>query len=316
MVGAGISGLSCASRLQQAGISVTLFDKSRGCGGRITTRRRNGDRYDHGAQYFTVKSKTFQQEVDRWQAGGVVAPWEGRFVEWVDGNIQPTEGDAVRWVAQPRMSALGRHLARDLSVHLQTRIASIERIDGRWKLLAEDGGTHGGYDAVLLCCPGPQAAALLPSECRMRAVSESLSYGPSWVIMVRYPQPVDVPYDAIRFHGHPALAWAARDNSKPGREPGERWVLQTQADWSARNLERSSAEAMEEVLAVWATIANSQVEDASAHRWRYALSRGAVDVGADFDAEMGLGLCGDGLTRGRLEDAWTSGRSLAGLVLS
>tara|TARA_B100000886_G_C20186702_1_gene392472 strand:- start:188 stop:592 length:405 start_codon:yes stop_codon:yes gene_type:complete len=134
--------------------------------------------------------------------------------------------------------------------------------------------------------------------------------------MVRYPQPVDVPYDAIRFHGHPALAWAARDNSKPGREPGERWVLQTQADWSARNLERSSAEAMEEVLAVWATIANSQVEDASAHRWRYALSRGAVDVGADFDAEMGLGLCGDGLTRGRLEDAWTSGRSLAGLVLS
>ena len=33
IIGAGISGLSCASQLQQAGINVTLFDKSRGPGG-------------------------------------------------------------------------------------------------------------------------------------------------------------------------------------------------------------------------------------------------------------------------------------------
>ena len=316
MVGAGISGLSCASRLQQAGVSVTLFDKSRGCGGRMTTRRRNGDRYDHGAQYFTAKSEIFQQEVDRWRAEGVVIPWVGRFVEWEDGSVQPTEGDAVRWVAQPRMSALGRYLARDLSVHLQTRIVSMKRVDDRWTLVAEDGGTHGGYDAVLLCCPGPQAAALLPPECGMHALSESLTYAPSWVVMARYAQPVDVPYDAIRFHGHPALAWAARDSSKPGRDPGERWVLQTQADWSAMHLELSSTEAMEAVLAAWETIADGRVEDASAHRWRYALSSGTVGVGADFEAEIGLGLCGDGLTMGRLEDAWTSGRSLAELVLS
>ncbi|HCZ16243.1 MAG TPA: NAD/FAD-dependent oxidoreductase, partial [Candidatus Accumulibacter sp.] len=37
--GAGIAGLSCATALQQAGLEVSLFDKSRGAGGRMSTRR-------------------------------------------------------------------------------------------------------------------------------------------------------------------------------------------------------------------------------------------------------------------------------------
>ena len=39
VVGAGIAGAACAASLQQAGVQVTLFDKSRGVGGRMSTRR-------------------------------------------------------------------------------------------------------------------------------------------------------------------------------------------------------------------------------------------------------------------------------------
>ncbi|MDO9620329.1 MAG: FAD-dependent oxidoreductase, partial [Moraxellaceae bacterium] len=38
IIGAGMSGLSCASALQQLGHNVTVFDKSRGMGGRMSTR--------------------------------------------------------------------------------------------------------------------------------------------------------------------------------------------------------------------------------------------------------------------------------------
>src|SRR3546814_2477554 len=34
IIGAGISGLACARRLRDAGLEATLFDKSRGIGGR------------------------------------------------------------------------------------------------------------------------------------------------------------------------------------------------------------------------------------------------------------------------------------------
>ncbi|MBE0549214.1 MAG: FAD-dependent oxidoreductase, partial [Rubrivivax sp.] len=39
VVGAGIAGAACAASLQQAGLDVTLFEKSHGVGGRLATRR-------------------------------------------------------------------------------------------------------------------------------------------------------------------------------------------------------------------------------------------------------------------------------------
>lgn len=56
LIGAGIAGLSCATALQQAGLEVSLFDKSRGAGGRMSTRRGDDWQCDHGAQYFPCRS--------------------------------------------------------------------------------------------------------------------------------------------------------------------------------------------------------------------------------------------------------------------
>ena len=50
IIGAGISGLLCATKLRRQGYSICLIDKGRGVGGRMTTRRLQGARIDHGAQ--------------------------------------------------------------------------------------------------------------------------------------------------------------------------------------------------------------------------------------------------------------------------
>jgi len=315
MVGAGVSGLTCAARLQHAGITVTVFDKSRGPGGRITTRRRDCGRFDHGAQYFTAQFDSFQVQIEQWVSDGVVSPWNGRFAEWSDGRFSIIQPDRTRWVAQPRMSALGRHLAEGLSVQLQTRIVSLSRHNQQWWLESEDGASFGGYDGVLLCCPGPQAEALLPTDSGLRQLSAALTYAPCWVAMLHYEEALTLPHDGIRFR-HPVLGWAARDSSKPGRESGERWVLQAQPEWSAAHIETSVDAVLEEMLFAWHSIAQGEVADASAHRWRFSLSTGDVGSMAEYEPHSGLGLCGDGLTNGRLEDAWRSGHALAQLILS
>jgi len=53
VVGAGMAGITCARTLQQAGHQVTVFEKSRGLGGRMATRDSAFGSFDHGAQYFT-----------------------------------------------------------------------------------------------------------------------------------------------------------------------------------------------------------------------------------------------------------------------
>jgi predicted NAD/FAD-dependent oxidoreductase len=54
IVGAGIAGLACAQGLVRHGHDVVLFDKGRGPGGRMSTRRMETPRglahIDHGAQ--------------------------------------------------------------------------------------------------------------------------------------------------------------------------------------------------------------------------------------------------------------------------
>ena len=54
VIGAGISGLFAARTLADRGLNVKVFDKGRGLGGRMSTRRVDGKScFDHGAQYFT-----------------------------------------------------------------------------------------------------------------------------------------------------------------------------------------------------------------------------------------------------------------------
>jgi hypothetical protein len=61
VVGAGIAGIACARTLAQAGHQVTVFEKSRGAGGRMSTRDTEFGSFDHGTQYFTVRDARFEK---------------------------------------------------------------------------------------------------------------------------------------------------------------------------------------------------------------------------------------------------------------
>ena len=57
IIGAGLTGLSAARRLIEAGIETELFEKSRGVSGRAATRRLEFHdltlRFDHGSPFLT-----------------------------------------------------------------------------------------------------------------------------------------------------------------------------------------------------------------------------------------------------------------------
>lgn len=321
VVGAGLAGLACAARLarHQDSVRVRIFDKGRGPGGRMSTRRAPGDlHFDHGAQFFTARDQSFEALVKAWVRMKLAAPWEARFVSIESGRSRPVKDDTVRYVGTPGMNAFIRHLATELAVAFQTRITSVERRHDRWWCLTETGMEDGPFDALVCAAPAPQSAELLTGVPELQAEAESVVYAPCWAAMAAFAEPSAIAFDAAKISGT-SLSWAARDTSKPGRtENGpECWVLHAGPEWSREHLEESAETVAPALLQTFTWLAGTP-ESArihlSAHRWRYALVERPVGRPFLFDPGLMIGACGDWCIGGRVEAAWLSGNALGDAV--
>ena len=231
IIGAGMAGLACATRLKEQGRSVTVFDKGRGPGGRMATRRAQvaGDTvsFDHGAQYFTVRDTGFAKAVAGWRHADVVAPW-------------PAAGDDAM-VGIPSMNAPIRHMAAAVDVHWATRIEAIERSEDGWRVIFEDGSGRDGdasdFRQVIIAVPAEQAMPMLsaielPVAANWSARARASTSSPCWAVMAAFSQTLPL---ADTFRGT-EITWAARNSAKPGREAGEHWVIHGSSEWSAHHL--------------------------------------------------------------------------------
>ena len=314
VIGAGIAGLACAKSLRNHGFIPTLFDKSRGFGGRICTKRTEVGRFDHGAQYITARDAAFQAVVAQLRAENAIGEWNGRFGLYEKGRFQETEVTATRWVGVPRMSVIGRHLAADLDCVLSHRIIAMNRKKDGWHLDTDAQTRLGPFEMVVVTCPGPQAAELIPGESFLSDVAHSLQYAPCWAAMCSYPTRLQIRYDGFHLNDS-LLSWACRDNSKPGRAPGERWVLHANPDWSRQNLELDSSDVKRQMLEFFKRFDANEPSQIRLHRWRFALSSQRQAEPALFDEQSAIGLCGDALSAPKVEGAWLSGQQMADRII-
>ena len=305
IVGAGLAGSSAATRLVEAGAVVSLFDKGRGTGGRMATRRTEtplGEaHFDHGAQYFTARDPAFRRQVDAWVRDGLAAAW-------------PAAGEDA-WVGVPGMSAPVRDLASRLDVTGSTRIDALHRDAAGWRFVGE-GVDAGPFDAVVVAVPAEQAGPLIrPWQPDFAAYAAATVAEPCWTVMATFSEPLAIDADVVKRHG--PIGWAARNSAKPGRTGPESWVVQAGPDWSRRHLEDEPSAVLPlliEALAAVAARPLPEIAYSAAHRWRYARS-GTLGRATVYDADLRLGLCGDWLLGPRIECAWTSGRLLAEAIL-
>ena len=339
VIGAGIAGMACARTLVQAGHRVTLFEKSQGAGGRMSTRGSEFGTFDHGAQYFTVRDARFEKalslnpaRVRRWSANTVrILDQAGRVVA---SSLPPKE---AHWVATPGMSALVKEWAQPLmangQLHFETQVTRIQADQlspKRWQLQTEGPGAstsaHSGFDAVLMAVPSVQAQALLQSSqiaTPMMGKIAKVSVAPCWTLMLAFPQAAQPKlahlgpqWNAARSTHH-RIAWLTRESSKPGRGPIERWTVQASPEWSQRHLEDDAERVKAKLLKAFTEVTGIRAEPpfAEVHRWRYAQTTEPLGKSYLWDAKLGIGACGDWCLGHRVEDGFVSGLELAMAVL-
>ncbi|MEM6475099.1 MAG: FAD-dependent oxidoreductase [Pseudomonadota bacterium] len=322
IIGAGMAGLTCATRLAAAGRDVLVIDKGRGPGGRMAARRAEvaGETlgFDHGAQYFTARHPDFLAQVREWEAQGVVAKW-------------PAAGEDA-WVGTPGMNAPIRAMADKVAVNWSVRAESpdqgaINAVNRNWIVEVNGGEWKFHPHTVLLTVPAEQALDLLSGlernmpDCPKRRLAEipaKVRSEPCWAVMAAFAQPLNIEADCLRDAEAP-ISWAARNSAKPQRNGAETWVLHASPAKSREIINMPKEEAAEHLLAEFFAqtgLAPVSPIHLTAHRWLYAMPEKVGGEPAYFDSAARIGIAGDYLHSPRVEGAFLSGLALAERVLT
>ncbi len=315
IIGAGVTGLTAAHALQKAGHHPVVFEKSRGLGGRIATRRIGEDiAFDHGAQYLTARTDDFKSVIEEAVRSGAASRWSPR-AAGPDGANAPD-----LFVGTPTMNAFLKAPVNEagVDVRMQTEIAAVERDGAAWRIQDKAGHLDATFDAVICTVPPPQARVLFTSQQDLMDQIASVHVRPCWTLMLHFDGRIEAPFDTWR-DARGDIVWLARNTAKPGRpDVGDAWIAHAGPDWSEAHLEWDRDEIVVALRPIFAKIIGSGLPEpryASAHRWRYALTE--VPLGRPFaaNAEGTAYLGGDWALGARVEYAFESGRAMAAAVL-
>jgi len=317
IIGAGLSGLSCATHLKALGYQVELFEKSRGPSGRMSTRHGDGWTADHGAQYFTARDPHFIQELDSWISQSAAAVWSPDVKVYEDSHWRESHSKENRYVGTPDMSSPGKYLSNNLSVQFNQTINTIGKENGKWLLHSKESGKlPQQFDVLILALPAPQALVLAREiHHEIERICRQSSMKGCWTVMVRFQEKPRVSFEAA-FINNELISWISRNNSKPGRQGLESWTIHANPQWSEQFIELGKDEAAALILECAKKLGlDCQDAEISTHRWRFASGSSPEMSGFYHDPELKFGLCGDWLHGGRVEGAWLSGYKLAKQIL-
>jgi predicted NAD/FAD-dependent oxidoreductase len=329
VIGAGMSGLTCARRLAEFGHQVLVVDKARGSGGRIASKTltlSDGQQvvFDLGCAGIAAQTPTFLQQIQVWQEAGLIERWR-------------TVGGIVEYVGKPRNSILTRSMADRLDTRFGLCIEQLEFRAGKWWVHGvEQGVLQAPIEArhIVLATPAEQAVALLPATHTLREVVAQVTTLPQWVVVIVSDHfEYDPPHPDL-LSLSPIIGSIVCDSRKPGRSvvPGRQvWQIQLHPEWSGQhchfNTDRDATitEVYRAVLDELERITGQSVEvsDHYVQRWLYASghTRLVQDAECLWDTECRIGICGDyfyhpeltsnGIRQFGVESAFLSGRALA-----
>src|SRR5690606_26066367 len=221
------------------------------------------------------------------------ARWQAEPHEWRQGQLRPTGDNIERFVGMPRMTGLSRQLLSSAHQFIDsTRIISAAYQADGWHLRSDDEREFGPFAGLIINTPPQQAAPLLASSPGLQQQCEQVDMLPCWTLLLTLPQRLNLP-DMVFVKEGP-LGFIARNNSKPGRDSQEAWVLQARHDWSRQHAYSQSAQVQQQLLETFTDLSGDELsatETQWLHRWLYAIPATALTLGALTDLHHNLAVC-------------------------
>lgn len=302
IIGAGVAGATCAHTLRDQ-VDCRVFEKSRGIGGRLATRRHEDAEWDHGAPYFTARSKAFQAFLQPAIASGQLQTWIPRQTTLEFG--QPAYKRSwfePHYIGVPTMKDWLKPRFDRARLTLNTQIDGITGQSGAWFLHA-NGHRFGPFKWVISTVPLDQSQAIFQRLAEM----PHAEYLCQWALLARLEQ---APSWSLALAKDSIIERLTINSSKPERASPPTLVATAQPAWSRDQFDQPHEAIKAKMQAAVESLLDQRVNPHAVHRWRYAKVLQPHTERFWLEGSQQLGGCGDWGGNEGVEAAFLSAKAL------
>lgn len=275
IIGAGIAGLTIANEIKNKH-NITVFEKSRGFGGRLSTRYADPFYFDHGCPYFEAKTPVFQEFCTKLEEQSILTKWQPREVE-ITQNITKELVKSNYYTGNPKMNDIGKFLAQGLDV-LQSEVSRVEYKNNQWNIFDKEHKTYSGYDFIIFAIPPKQIRNILSQELWCTNLQNAQMQG-VFSLMLGIDDDSSLNFDV----GHCESALIERiivNSKKPNRNQAASVVVFSSSKWAEDNMENdinANMEVLQQEFFRITGIDASNLKHSAIHRWRYAFCQNPLE---------------------------------------
>ena len=314
IIGAGFSTAVLCYYLQNK--DVHIFEKSRGPGGRSSTRKVDDiGVFDHGLQYISPKDDEFLKFMGNLKG---IKKWQGDFVE-LNGKekILPK---SEKLIGENGNNDFAKNLINADKCKFKSKIEKIEFCKNYWKLTDDNQNEYSSQN-LILTLPQNQTYSLI-ENLDLKFKIEKNIMKPCFTVMLALKKTSIFKYSGYVIKNNPIISWCANESSKQrsiNSNELTQLTIQTTEEYGYANFEKyreNKDEILKEILEIFLNmfkINHSEVVHKNVHGWLHAYAD-RNDQPVFWDNELRLGITGDWFTGAKAENAWKNARLLANII--
>ena len=315
IIGTGFSAATLGYFLKN---DLDFYEKSRGVGGRCSTRRvDNVGLFDHGLQYIKSENSEFKKFLSDYTI------WQGNFKIFKNDQLKD-DSNKERIINENGNNLLVKNLFKNKRVFVNKELKSLEKKNDCFQLNFKD-STQENYKTVIITAPYQQAYNLTKQFTENYFSKLNFCMQPNLTLMVAFNKSLNLNLSAISFEDDDVLGFVANENTKKKtliNKDLELWTIQSSVKYATKNIyeyrnnKENLADEMLKSLSVKLkiNIKKDNIQYSDIHGWRYAYGNKSDAANCYWNEDLRLGICGDWFSGGNAESAFINAKKLANLI--